>query len=210
MPLALHSPSSLPLDLASAHQLIRELRAKAERLEALALLDPLTGIGNRRAFDDRLAAAFAHARRTHTPLAVAVIDLDNFKRRNDTFGHSAGDRCLQALASQLVHHSRGSDTVARIGGEEFAMILPNTSQVDAAELCRRIAGAVRMGCAAGGPLTFSAGVAQLESSMLHPSSIVLFADAAMYDAKQVGKDRVCVHQPKFNRAVAFFGRLGIR
>jgi diguanylate cyclase (GGDEF)-like protein len=199
-----------PSTLQDAHQIIARLHAQVEQLTSLARLDPLTGIANRRAFDERLAQAFAHARRTRTALAVAVFDLDNFKRRNDTFGHAAGDRCLCLLAAQLASHSRAGDVVARIGGEEFAVIMPATSQVDGADLCRRIAFTLRQGCAAGGPLTFSCGVAELDATMLHPCTILDHADRAMYHAKQSGKDRVCVHQTTFNRAAAFFGRLGIR
>ena len=198
-----------PSTLQDAHQLIARLHAQVEQLTSLARLDPLTGIANRRAFDERLAQAFAHARRTRTALAVAVFDLDNFKRRNDAYGHAAGDRCLCLLAAQLNAHSRAGDIVARIGGEEFAVIMPSTSQVDGAELCRRIAFTLRQGCAAGGPLTFSCGVAELDATMLHPSIILDRADRAMYHAKQSGKDRVCIHQTTFNRAAAFFGRLGI-
>lgn len=193
---------NLPADLDAAHKMIHQLIAKANELEALVRLDPLTRIANRRAFDDRLDAAFADARRTATPLTVAVLDLDNFKRRNDTLGHAAGDTCLKAFAAQLVEVCRAGDTVARIGGEEFAIIMPNTPEVDAAQLCRRIAGRVRYGCCEGNPITFSAGVAALDGTMLHPSAIVDRADRAMYQAKQSGKDKVCIHEPAFHRAAA--------
>jgi len=192
---------NLPADLDTAHKMILQLLAKADELEALARLDPITRIANRRAFDERLSAAFAHARRTSTALSVVVVDLDNFKRRNDTFGHAAGDTCLKAFAAQLVVQSRADDTVARIGGEEFAIILPNTSEMDAVGLCQRIAAAVRYGCCAGDPLTFSAGVAELDGSAMHPSTMLEYADRAMYQAKRSGKDRVTLHRPAFHRAV---------
>src|ERR1700679_1193237 len=128
---------NLPADLDTAHKMILDLLKQADELEALDRLDPITHIANRRAFDERLNASFAHARRTSTPLSVVVFDLDNFKRRNDTFGHAAGDRCLKAFAAQLVVHSRADDTVARIGGEEFAILLPNTNETDAEGLCKR-------------------------------------------------------------------------
>jgi diguanylate cyclase (GGDEF)-like protein len=192
---------NLPNDLDTAHKMIRQLLAKADELEALARLDAVTHIANRRSFDERLNAAFAHARRTSTVLSVAVLDLDDFKRRNDTLGHAAGDACLKAFAAQLVAHSRIDDTVARIGGEEFAIILPDTGEVDAAGLCKRIAASVRFGCCAGDPLTFSAGVAELDGSALHPSTMVEQADRAMYLAKRSGKDRVSIHKPAFHRAV---------
>jgi diguanylate cyclase (GGDEF)-like protein len=193
---------NLPADLATAHQMILQLLAKADELEALARLDPITHIANRRAFDERLNAAFAHARRTSTALSLAVFDLDDFKRRNDTLGHAAGDACLKAFAAQLVAHSRADDTVARIGGEEFALILPDTGDSDAATLCTRIAASVRYGCCAGDPLTFSAGVAALDGSAMHPSTVLESADRAMYAAKNSGKNCVRVHRPAFDRAPA--------
>ena len=199
MHLTFPSPA-LPADIFTAHEIILELRAQLARLESLAMLDPLTCIANRRAFDDHLSAAYAHAQRTRSPLAVAVLDVDNFKLRNDTWGHADGDRCLTALAAQLTAHSRRADTVARIGGEEFALILPNTSEAEAAEICQRIAATVRNSCGIV-PLTFSAGVAHLDSTMADASTIVDYADRAMYQAKQAGKDRVFIHQPRFRRSV---------
>jgi diguanylate cyclase (GGDEF)-like protein len=192
---------NLPADLDTAHKMIRQLLKRTDELEALARLDSVTRIANRRAFDERLNAAFAHARRTSTSLSVAVLDLDGFKKRNDTLGHAAGDDCLKAFAAQLVAHSRAGDTVARIGGEEFAIILPNTGEVDAANLCQRIAATVRHGCCAGAPLTFSAGVAELDGSAMHPSTVVDDADRAMYLAKRSGKNRISIHRPAFHRAV---------
>lgn len=192
---------NLPTDLDAAHTMINQLLAKTKELEALARLDPVTHIANRRAFDERLNAAFAHARRTVTSLSVAVLDLDDFKRRNDTLGHAAGDACLRAFAAHLAKHSRAADVVARIGGEEFAIILPDATEADAASLCHRIAASVRFGCCAGDPLTFSAGVAELDATMMHPSTVVDYADRAMYVAKGAGKNRVAVHRPSYHRAV---------
>jgi diguanylate cyclase (GGDEF)-like protein len=196
---------NLPSDLFAAHNIIRQLEAKNEQLEVLARIDPVTRICNRRAFDEQLLSAFSHSRRTATSLSVAVLDLDNFKRRNDTLGHIAGDHCLGAFAAQLVEHSRAGDTVARIGGEEFAILMPDTCEEDAAQLCRRVAERVRYGCCAGEPLTFSGGVASVDSTMMHPSTMVDYADRAMYLAKQSGKDKVCIHTPTFHRAVADSG-----
>lgn len=192
---------NLPTDLETAHTMIRQLLQQADELQALARIDAVTHIANRRAFDERLNAAFAHARRTSTSLSVAVLDLDDFKTRNDTFGHAAGDACLKAFAAQLVSHSRADDFVARIGGEEFAIIFPNTCELAAALTCERIASTVRYGCCAGAPLTFSAGVAELDGSAMHPSTVVEHADRAMYLAKRSGKNRISIHRPTFHRAV---------
>ena len=190
----------LPTDILAAHQLVIELRAQIAHLESLALVDSLTGIANRRAFDDRLNAAFAHAQRTHSPLAVVVLDVDNFKRRNDTYGHAAGDACLRALAAQLAAHSRNSDTVARIGGEEFAMVLPNTTDEQAVAICLRVAAKMRTACGME-PMTFSAGVAQVDAFMAAACTLVDYADRAMYKAKQNGKDRVVIHQSNIRRSL---------
>lgn len=193
---------NLPADLETAHKMILQLLKQADELEALARIDALTHIANRRAFDERLNAAFAHARRTSTTLSVAIIDLDNFKKRNDTYGHIAGDDCLKSFAAQLISLCRADDTVARIGGEEFAIILPDTSEVEGAYLCYRIAETARYGCCVGDPLTFSAGLAALDGTMLHASTVVEYADRAMYQAKHSGKDRICLHKPAFHRSAA--------
>lgn len=191
---------TLPLDLATAHQTITALRLEIARLEALAMLDPLTGIANRRMFDAELAAAFSRSDRTKRPLSIVVIDLDNFKRRNDTYGHAEGDRCLKGLAQSLTAHLRLSDTAARIGGEEFALILPDTDQDQALELCSRIAQSV-LNCCGLEPLTFSAGIAQKDATMASGCTIVDYADKAVYEAKRAGKDRVYIHRPTFRRSV---------
>jgi diguanylate cyclase (GGDEF)-like protein len=203
------SAPSFPTTLEDAHQAIAELREQVASLTSLARLDSLTNIANRRAFDEHMASAFAYARRKRNPLSIAIFDIDNFKHRNDEYGHAAGDRALQLVSQQLTAHVRASDFIARIGGEEFAILLPNTKQEHAAELCGRIAKAVRKGCAIGPPLTFCAGVAELDNTMAHPSTILDRADQAMYSAKRSGKDRVCIYHPTFKRAVEFSGRLGV-
>ena len=134
------------------------------------------------------------------PLAVVVLDVDNFKRRNDTYGHAAGDACLRALAAQLAAHSRNSDTVARIGGEEFAMVLPNTTDEQAVAICLRVAAKMRTACGME-PMTFSAGVAQVDAFMAAACTLVDYADRAMYKAKQNGKDRVVIHQSNIRRSL---------
>jgi diguanylate cyclase (GGDEF)-like protein len=189
-------------DLATAREIIATLQQRIFTLEKQSLTDPLTGAANRRAFDDRLGEAYSFARRTSSPLSVVVLDLDNFKRRNDEFGHAAGDRCLKLLADRLRANARACDTFARIGGEEFALILPNTTAAEARGIATRIASQLRAGCCMGGPLTFSAGVAELDDAMLHPTTIVDLADAAMYSAKTSGKDRVQLHKPTFRRSAA--------
>ena len=200
-----HTIHTLPSDLLAAHQTITELRLEVARLKALAMLDPLTGIANRRAFDEDLASAFARSKRTGSPLSVAVIDLDNFKIRNDHHGHAEGDRCLKSLAAQLVADSRRGDTAARIGGEEFALVLPDTTDAQAAEICKRIASNVRSRCG-GADLTFSAGIAQIDGTMADACTILDYADSAMYTAKHNGKDQVAIHERRFRRSVYLWKR----
>src|SRR5690606_14860962 len=123
-----------------------QVRGNNERAEltALALTDALTGVANRRRFDEALESEWSRGRRHGSPLALLMIDIDNFKMLNDTFGHSAGDRCLREIGRTLTGCvMRKTDIVARYGGEEFAVILPNTGRDDAIHvanwMCRKIA-----------------------------------------------------------------------
>ncbi len=181
--------------LPEAEELQRELSvayARIRHLEMLALTDPLTRLANRRAFDARIVEEFSRATRSTSALSLAILDLDHFKRRNDAFGHQAGDGCLILLASVLLANSRQGDTVARIGGEEFAMILPSTDAAQAGRLLRRIATALRLDPCVGGPLTFSAGVVQSGEDGVGPADLIRLADTAMYAAKRDGRDRIVV------------------
>ena len=104
----------------------RHLRALSERLQGLSSTDALTGIPNRRTFDERLALEVARTNRYRTPLALVMIDLDHFKELNDRFGHLAGDDVLKAVAASLEREKRAGDLVARFGGEELVALLPHT------------------------------------------------------------------------------------
>ncbi len=162
------------------------------QLRELATHDALTGIHNRRAFDERLAAEVARAVRHDEQLAVVVLDIDHFKCINDTFGHAAGDVALQRLARLVAGRLRGGDTFGRTGGEEFAVLLPG-ADADAAEafaeqLRERIAFDMATTEA---PFTVSLGVATLQDAD-DAEGVMGAADAAMYRAKRAGRDRVCV------------------
>jgi diguanylate cyclase (GGDEF)-like protein len=174
-----------------------ELRATNARLTVLAAMDGLTGIANRRSFDERLSEEWRRAARLRTPLSVAMIDLDNFKQFNDLYGHVAGDKCLRAVADVLVSQiHRPEDVVARFGGEEFAMLLPNTAADGTALVAERIRRAV-----------LDLGISHLGSSWevvtvsighttiipVHgdgQSEVIQLADAALYQAKHAGRNRV--------------------
>ncbi len=165
-------------------------------LATLATTDPLTGLLNRRAFNDRLSHALAQLERAGGGLAVLIIDLDNFKLINDTAGHQVGDQVLQRVAQQLTDTSRQGDTVARLGGDEFAIIAEQIDQVEEAmELAVRILAVLNAPPKPGDhPATASIGVAQVDKTT-DPESIVRDADAAMYEAKRLGRARIVRFEP---------------
>ena len=168
---------------------IASAAARAE-LTRLAETDPLTGLANRRAFEARLEAEIRHARTTGAPLSVVVLDLDHFKEVNDRHGHEEGDRTLRTLAARMRSSTRASDVIARIGGEEFAWLLPGTAVEGAralADRLRRIIAAEPFGVA--GTRTISGGVAELGPGG-DGAGLLRAADARLYAAKSSGRDRV--------------------
>ena len=176
---------------------VEQLRIANARLEELSFDDPLTGIANRRQFDETLRAEWSRARRTRAPLALVFIDIDWFKALNDTHGHHVGDECLKSVAHYLNGSvQRASDLVARIGGEEFALILPNTQLHIAAQFAERLrhgiaALAIRHDAAPNGMLTASFGVVSvIPDGEMTPEDAVKTADKALYTAKAEGRNRV--------------------
>ncbi|MBT9487331.1 MAG: diguanylate cyclase [Rubrivivax sp.] len=156
-------------------------------LRELSLRDPLTGLWNRRALDQRFEAEALHSARTGQPLALALLDLDHFKRINDSDGHAAGDAVLAAVAAHLRGGVRGSDAVFRIGGEEFALLLPGSDLAGARQRVDVLRATLQV---PGRAVTLSAGVAQLG---LHGGSLdALYssADRALYAAKAAGRNQV--------------------
>jgi diguanylate cyclase (GGDEF)-like protein len=171
-----------------------ELQCANRRLEQLATTDPLTGIANRRHMTERIAAELERACRFGHPLAVLMVDIDFFKRINDTHGHDTGDRAIVALANLLTVSLRAIDTAARFGGEEFVVLMPETEEgvaAVAAERLRMAASMLRVPAEGGTDvgLTISIGVASLGVGDT-PSSLLLRSDKALYRAKQAGRDRV--------------------
>jgi diguanylate cyclase (GGDEF)-like protein len=165
-------------------------------LEQLATRDGLTGLANRRCFDETLHAEWARALRQHQPLSLLMVDVDNFKAYNDAHGHLGGDECLKRIANAVASEMRTNDLVARYGGEEFAVILPNQSLKGAAIVAERIRCRVEQlqvpsRLAPNQHVTVSIGAATaLASPDTDASQLVAIADAALYRAKHMGRNRI--------------------
>lgn len=165
----------------------------AETMRLLATSDVLTGIYNRRGFEDSAERAIRNAQRQRQPLAVVVADIDNFKTINDRHGHDAGDRALCHFASRLERLVRRGDLVGRIGGEEFALLLVNTrarNAVEVVERIRRDIAAMPVDGAAGVSMTASFGVTDLRPGDISLAALLSRADRALYRSKVDGRDRV--------------------
>jgi diguanylate cyclase (GGDEF)-like protein len=161
------------------------------RLEEMSLTDDMTGLRNRRAFDRELQARFDTARRYGRPLSIAMVDVDYFKSINDTLGHSAGDAVLRWIGSVLTRATRRTDFAARIGGEEFAVILPETGLFEALQFGEKLRANVASAPIEGNATTISVGVATMPLSQFETAEEFLFAaDAALYRAKEGGRNRV--------------------
>ena len=167
-----------------------QLEEVNRQLETLALHDSLTGIGNRRAFEQRITQEMNQARRYGTPLSVLLLDVDNFKSYNDTFGHPAGDEVLRRLASILREQGRETDFFARYGGEEFIVVLPLTDSTGAMTLAERLRAAVQTAEWTDRGVTASLGAATLLATMEDEHALVSAADQALYAAKAAGRDCV--------------------
>lgn len=186
--------------LAAAH---RDLAARVAEIESLnrqlreqAIRDPLTGLHNRRYFDEVAVRDAARARRTGEALALLAVDVDSFKEINDQYGHAAGDLVLEVLAEILTSSVRGSDLVCRTGGDEFAILLPGALPavaLERAELIRETFAATPIGLADGEELrsTVSAGIAFLRGGEEGFTATLRRADLALYAAKRAGRNRVC-------------------
>jgi len=170
-------------------------------LVAQSRIDAKTGLLNASTWEREAAIEVERAVRTHAPLAVALIDIDHFKRVNDTYGHLAGDRALKAVTQELRNHLRGYDLAGRFGGEEFVLLLPQATGHDARNVAERlrthIAGMVtpvddEPECATFVTLTISIGVAALDGANRKLSDLLATADAALYHAKQTGRNKTHV------------------
>jgi diguanylate cyclase (GGDEF)-like protein len=172
-----------------------------EELREQAIHDPLTGLCNRRYLEENLVRELHRARRGNSPLCVVMLDLDNFKPFNDTFGHDAGDALLRELAQVMHDKLRKSDICCRYGGDEFVLVLPDSSLADTQQRMEQICVAVKeKQIRNGGPpldaITISAGVVGLPEHGSTAAELLQAADNAMYAAKQAGRNRIVVYQAK--------------
>lgn len=173
---------------------IREFDFACKRLNVLANTDELTGLPNRRHFMDALEAEFGRYERFQTPFCVAILDIDHFKKVNDTYGHEAGDQVLQCLADVFRKGLRKYDLAGRLGGEEFGIILPNSDPVGAARACEHVREAIRSQEVETdqGVIRFTAsfGIAEAAHDTSDIASILARADQRLYQAKETGRDRI--------------------
>ena len=179
-------------------ELYQQLEVANQELKRLATLDGLTGLANRRRFDEYIEQEWQRLAREQEPLSLILCDIDFFKLYNDTYGHQAGDDCLKQVATALRHSvKRPADLVARYGGEEFTVILPHTTAAGAFCLAKSIHQQIRQlrlahpGSTVSQYVTLSLGVAGLiPCSGVTPAKLIAAADAALYEAKTTGRDRV--------------------
>jgi len=160
-----------------------QLRSQTSRLYALASTDPLTGAANRRGWEEEIRKALAQSQKTGLAVSIVIFDVDHFKDYNDGHGHQAGDRLLKQVAARWMNHLRPVDVLARFGGDEFALILPNCPQWAARSIAERLCAAVPIG------VSCSAGVSSWDG-VEPPEALVARADRALYRAKQEGRNRV--------------------
>jgi diguanylate cyclase (GGDEF)-like protein len=177
---------------------LANLRLRAQ-LRGQAIHDSLTGLFNRRYLEESLPRELHRARRENIPLCVVMLDLDHFKRFNDRFGHAAGDALLRALGQVLREKLRQSDIACRYGGEEFALVLPDSSPEAAQQrveeirlLVRKLD--IRYGDQSLGPVTLSAGIAAAGDDRSDARDLLRASDEALYAAKQAGRDCIVVYQ----------------
>ncbi len=168
-------------------ELQQELVAQGARLEALLREDALTGLSNRRAILTQLGGMVSAARRHGHPLSIAILDLDHFKRINDTHGHKTGDDVLVMAAHALGTHLRAEDQLGRLGGEEFLILLPDTDAAAASHVAEKLRHEVAA-APSPVPVTVSVGVATWDGEA--SDDLLQRADDALYAAKDAGRDRV--------------------
>lgn len=179
----------------SMHQISKQLAQQTRSLEHLSRTDGLTGLLNRRTWENLLAEEFAQCRTAGWTSSLLLIDLDHFKRINDTYGHSTGDAVLKTLAGMLREHFHDSDCIGRYGGEEFGVVLRGTTLSIASGAAERLVAAVRQNARSENPTfpcTLSIGAAQFDPAMRNHVEWLQKADANLYAAKLGGRDRVVI------------------
>lgn len=192
--------AAIERDIQAREQAEQQLLAAKNQLEALAHVDGLTNIPNRRFFDEQLNNEWRRAQRAQLPLAILMIDIDFFKPYNDNNGHSAGDECLKQVASALAKALvRPADLIARYGGEEFVAMLPETGVEGLRQTAERLCSAVA-NLALPHPHSLAAphvtislgGASTLPTADTKPAALLATADAMLYQAKKLGRNQVCI------------------
>ncbi|MCP4208285.1 MAG: diguanylate cyclase [Shimia sp.] len=175
---------------------IRELTKAYELLQIEANTDPLTQVSNRRPFLKTLETQFENARKNGVPMSVAMLDVDHFKRINDTYGHDAGDKTLQQLSRMLIREFRSIDLVGRLGGEEFALVFPDTDLLGAYAACERLRSTIQSSEITADAhkirLTVSIGLTEICEHASDAAALLKRADALLYVAKNSGRNQVAV------------------
>jgi diguanylate cyclase (GGDEF)-like protein len=180
--------------IADAMSLSLSSNALREKLRNQALRDSLTGLYNRRFLEEMLDRLTQDAQRRDVPISAIMVDLDHFKRLNDQFGHASGDAVLQEVARAIIAGLRTTDVACRYGGEEMLLLLPDCPTEMAVAKAEQLRGRIKEvgGGSVGQPVTASFGVASMPASATHAAELLAAADAALYRAKQEGRDRVAV------------------
>ncbi len=173
----------------------RQLEELLAKVELMAITDPLTEINNRRRFEEVIKKEFSRFKRYHTPLSCMMIDIDHFKRINDRYGHASGDSVLKEVANLICRNLREIDTLARWGGEEFVVLLPQTDKNEAQNVAQRVLENIRNHRFSGIPpeerITVSIGISGIPSSEIDNwERLIMKADEALYLAKDRGRNRV--------------------
>jgi diguanylate cyclase (GGDEF)-like protein len=187
---------------------VKDIKRMAE-LERENITDQLLGIYNRRYLDQRLKEETVRAQRYKAPLALLMLDIDHFKKVNDRYGHQVGDRVLTGIGKLLMAHIRQSDLAARYGGEEVAVVLPNTGEASAYIMAERLRQVVEQTPFSAGPdgarfnVTVSIGLATLGDTQVDSHDLITCADAALYHAKRSGRNRVSIYESAFKEELSF-------
>jgi diguanylate cyclase (GGDEF)-like protein len=195
-------PTDLDLLLARTRTLL-EFKAYLDVCEEAAFTDHLTGLANRRRFERQLEREVARMGRYGHPFSLLMIDIDSFKDLNDSFGHDAGDEAIRRLSKVLREGTRGIDLAARVGGEEFAVLLVETRKEGGFEVAERLRAAIKvLEIPNGRHITASFGVAECPTDAQTAADVWKAADVALYEAKRNGRDRVVALQPERSNSMA--------
>ena len=195
-------PTDLDLLLARTRTLL-EFKAYLDVCEEAAFTDHLTGLANRRRFERQLEREVARMERYGHPFSLLMIDIDSFKDLNDSFGHDAGDEAIRRLSKVLREGTRGIDLAARIGGEEFAVLLVETSKEGGFEVAERLRSAIKvLEIPEARHITASFGVAECPTDAQTAAGVLKAADVALYEAKRNGRDRVVAIEPPRSNSMA--------